>query len=679
MKGLIKSLRIVLIAALAFVVPVYARADDLCRNLFDEVWTQNTAISAEGKVVASNGWSISGYISVEPGVTYTWSAKDFSSNLDRYYFFYNDIDSFKSYIHASPYSAISYTITVPAGVKYIRLQEQAVNQVLAGIKNQLEKGSSATSYVPYNSLCATCDGRMFVGQWNQLQNGTKKSAWSSWNGPQNIMDNLENNSVSFDFAGDSSWKIVNNYSTGGTIEGHKYYVSSVFTSTVPINMYLTYVSASGSSTSGFKQQQLTANTTTKISGLVTGTGRGLGFEFKPTQAGSVTVKDYQIFDLTAMFGSGNEPATVAAAESAIKQRAIDLGVKPNADGYYAYNAGEEKSHCIPPIKVATKDYVNTGASADHGFGPVNAALNTVINTIDNLVANTVNQAATIKEIATTRQTRPETGCPAGKQCLLIKNPDGAAQWFEIFDPFHDFFTPIKVKATVSGAEYTYYGNSTGAFGQYTSDSNTLLRWQGNPNWREKYVDGSRSVYTRRWTAATPARTVGGMYETLQYGDETNAGSWAVEYDGTELTGMKAGVVYGIAKCTPQNASRNYSSTTPSSTYEELTEQQKTLWNSVPAKTWTEANAAGETHEDAWSHAPASDAATNFKNCWCKMTALGAPGENGASDGVVYPVSGASWVFSHTRGSAANCAYDCADACAYYVRVGAGFRAAVFNF
>ena len=341
------------------------------------------------------------------------------------------------------------------------------------------------------------------------------------------------------------------------------------------------------------------------------------------------------------------------------------------DGMVVVENGE--SRCVPLIKLATKEYDTVA------FRPVNTLLDTVVTTINNLVANTVAQATTIKEIATTRQTRPEVGCPAGKQCLLIKNPDGAAQWFEIFDPFHDFFDPIKVTATVSGTEYTYYGNSTGAFGQHTSDSNTLLRWQGNPNWREKYVDGSRSVYTRQWTAATPARTVGGMYETLQDGDETNAGTWAVEYDGTELTGMKAGVVYGIAKCTPQNASRNYTSTTPSSTYEELTEQQQTLWNSVPAKTWAAASEAGETHTDTWSNALASDAATNFKNCWCKMTALGAPGENGASYGVVYPVNGASWVFARTIGSAARCASDCAHNCAYYVRNSAGFRAAVFNF
>jgi len=193
------------------------------------------------------------------------------------------------------------------------------------------------------------------------------------------------------------------------------------------------------------------------------------------------------------------------------------------------------------------------------------------------------------------------------------------------------------------------------------------------------VDGSRSVYNRQWTTATPARTVGGMYETLQDGDETNAGTWAVEYDGTELNGMKAGVVYGIAKCTPQNAPRGYTSATPSSTYDELTPEQKILWNSVPAKTLAQASEDGETHEDTWSHAPASDAATNFKNCWCKMTGLGAPGENGASDGVVYPVGGAAWVFSYTSSSAASCASNCADNCAYYVRNLAGFRAAVFKF
>ena len=38
----------------------------------------------------------------------------------------------------------------------------------------------------------------------------------------------------------------------------------------------------------------------------------------------------------------------------------------------------------------------------------------------------------------------------------------------------------------------------------------------------------------------------------------------------------------------------------------------------------------------------------------------------------------AWVFIYTYGSAANCAYYCADLCAYYVRPNASFRAAVFG-
>lgn len=38
----------------------------------------------------------------------------------------------------------------------------------------------------------------------------------------------------------------------------------------------------------------------------------------------------------------------------------------------------------------------------------------------------------------------------------------------------------------------------------------------------------------------------------------------------------------------------------------------------------------------------------------------------------------SWVFSRTARSAADCAYNCASRCAYYVRRSAGFRAAVFG-
>jgi len=105
------------------------------------------------------------------------------------------------------------------------------------------------------------------------------------------------------------------------------------------------------------------------------------------------------------------------------------------------------SYCADAIKIASKDYVTSSANADHGFGPLNTLLNTVITTINTLVVNTVNQAATIKDIATTRQTRPDPSgtngtCPQYKQCLLIKQSDGVSQWFEIFDPVYSFVKSV---------------------------------------------------------------------------------------------------------------------------------------------------------------------------------------------------------------------------------------------
>ncbi|MCQ2580884.1 MAG: hypothetical protein MJ164_01790, partial [Alphaproteobacteria bacterium] len=77
---------------------------------------------------------------------------------------------------------------------------------------------------------------------------------------------------------------------------------------------------------------------------------------------------------------------------------------------------------------------------------------------------------------------------------------------------------------------------------------------------------------------------------------------------------------------------------------------------------------------------------DYKQCWCKMTALGIPnsGETIASGqstaGTIYPLpeSSSAWVFITAYSSAAGCANDCASNCAFYVRLYAGFRAAVLS-
>ena len=302
------------------------------------------------------------------------------------------------------------------------------------------------------------------------------------------------------------------------------------------------------------------------------------------------------------------------------------------------------SYCQQRIRVATTKYVETQ------FSDLNSRLAAAVATVNTVVSNTITQAASIATLQSGKQTRPADdptdannteNCPAGKKCLLVEDASGKPHWYEIFDPINRWMEAFF---------------KTNPNGQYVENGVDFRRWQGNPAFRKTYIDGSTSVYVRQWTAASPARTVGGMYQTLPAGDLENAGSWAVEWDGTE-DDIDAGAVYGIAKCT----------SVAGTLANKLTSAQESAFCELPAP-------VGQEERTGYERA-------NFKQCWCKMTAVGVPGEDGdPANGSVYPVnpSSSAWVFYYTYGSAANCASDCAYRCADNVRGLASFRSAVFG-
>jgi len=111
-----------------------------------------------------------------------------------------------------------------------------------------------------------------------------------------------------------------------------------------------------------------------------------------------------VFDLTEIFGAGNEPSTAAKAE----QLLLD----------------------IPEIKIATTAY-NTAR-----FSPVVTELNDTIATIRDVVTNTINQTAAIASLQADKQTRPDDACPAGKKCLLVETEENGVivpHWFPIIE------------------------------------------------------------------------------------------------------------------------------------------------------------------------------------------------------------------------------------------------------
>ena len=80
-----------------------------------------------------------------------------------------------------------------------------------------------------------------------------------------------------------------------------------------------------------------------------------------------------------------------------------------------------------PIKVATKQYVDTE------FAPIQTALNETISTIHDVVDNTKTQASAIGTLTTTKQNRPNSECPAGWKCLLVKDVNGNDNWYRIIE------------------------------------------------------------------------------------------------------------------------------------------------------------------------------------------------------------------------------------------------------
>ena len=151
-----------------------------------------------------------------------------------------------------------------------------------------------------------------------------------------------------------------------------------------------------------------------------------------------------------------------------------------------------------------------------------------------------------------------------------------------------------------------------------------------------------------------------MFKTLTDGE------WAEVYTTGDGTNAPVGVVYGTSKCTSVAGQNNYSTTNPTK-LSELSAADQAKWAELPAL-------HGQPEREGYD-------SESFKQCWCKMTAVGVPGEDGdPANGNVYPInpSSSAWVFDYTHGSAASCASYCVSDCALNVRNRASFRSAVFG-
>ncbi len=185
---------------------------------------------------------------------------------------------------------------------------------------------------------------------------------------------------------------------------------------------------------------------------------------------SVRINNIQLYDLTAMFGAGNEPTTPEEAEQAISNRAQLLGIDR-----YVYNSGSQITACITPIKIATTAYNSAR------FSPVVTELNDTIATIRSVVTNTINQTKAIADLQATKQTRPDETCPAGKKCLLVEDNDGTPHWYEIIESANRLpngYTELEYIES-SGTQYIDTG--------ITGSTNAIIDMQGTPRTDEMIV------------------------------------------------------------------------------------------------------------------------------------------------------------------------------------------------
>ena len=101
-----------------------------------------------------------------------------------------------------------------------------------------------------------------------------------------------------------------------------------------------------------------------------------------------------------------------------------------ADTEIQFEQGDTATSYVPycdPIKIATTKYVETQ------FSDLDTALANAVSVVNTVVSNTISQASSIGTLQSTKQTRPDETCPAGKKCLLVEDTSGVPHWYEIVE------------------------------------------------------------------------------------------------------------------------------------------------------------------------------------------------------------------------------------------------------
>lgn len=135
----------------------------------------------------------------------------------------------------------------------------------------------------------------------------------------------------------NTWSIFCRRASNTSVVGHKYLIKCYVKSSIDQTTEKFYVTKVNSgSTTSIQSKTLAKDVWTKFAVIHTNqTGLGYGFETKPlNNIGTYNVRNYQIFDLTQMFGEGNEPTL----------EEFEMMFPLN---YYPYNTGTIKNLKLP--------------------------------------------------------------------------------------------------------------------------------------------------------------------------------------------------------------------------------------------------------------------------------------------------------------------------------------------
>ncbi len=474
-------------AALALVCIWFASPSWAACNLFDPsllfrgYWMNNP----NGLTQDNNYRVVS--LNLNPG-TYTFSTDVPDTRLLRVYV-NGAYQEFQNPIANNKYT---FTVTQSGLFSIVFRGLTAATTIPYETQVQIEEGSTATEYTPYNPLCATCDGT--IVNYTSATGTVSQAGTPTPDNPIYPTFYTQGNMV-LRKVGD----VADSYdATTGKI-----------TRRVGVKV----LDGTENTINTYNMLQITAILNPAREKEAGWQRRGLCTH---AVAGTATNSSRLVeIDATATYFGGDFGFTAASGKQWLRDQ---YAAGTPVTLYYPLAEPVEEdwpaSYCETPIKIATTKYNETA------FSPLNAALANAISVVDTVVSNTITQAASIATLQAQKQTRPNDiaddneKCPAGKKCLLVEDASGIPHWYEIVEQYSrlpEGFTELQwiestgsqwvnteYKMTSDIVEYgiEIYGAPTSSTSLFGSETSSGITYSGVP-----YSSGSSvSVFIGRSSA-----------------------------------------------------------------------------------------------------------------------------------------------------------------------------------